>query len=172
MRIFLVGLFKRSKLLFVLAVVFIAGQGFFTWKGVENTPFFLFGMYSNPYPSKEVFSMIEITVDGEPIAYTKLRDKHREMLVGPCERYADVRNGDTLSTVVDARLKPYLSADQLKQSHENLTNSLEKKWAFKRWLTRYLRETHDPAIDCCVTLKRKRFRIETDSAILVNEIEL
>lgn len=50
--LFLIKLFKKSKLLFFSTVIFIVFQAFFTIRGIETFPFLNYGMYSelNQFP--------------------------------------------------------------------------------------------------------------------------
>ena len=41
-------LWQNNKSLFSLLLIFVLGQAFFTYKQVETTPFFNYGMYSEP----------------------------------------------------------------------------------------------------------------------------
>ena len=49
---FLTDTYQKSKLLFGVFILFVVGQIFFTYKGVETVPFFHYGMYSEPMPAK------------------------------------------------------------------------------------------------------------------------
>lgn len=52
---YLARLFRNSRTMGIAAVVLLAGQLFFSWKGVATFPFFLYGMYTGPmHPDRKV----------------------------------------------------------------------------------------------------------------------
>lgn len=71
-QLYLVKVFKQSKLLFVGVMVFIFFQLFFNFKRIHSFPWFVWDMYSRPVKVNKVNSIYEIVVDGESIPYTEL----------------------------------------------------------------------------------------------------
>jgi hypothetical protein len=66
-RTFLYRVWQKDKLLFTLFALFILGQLFFTYKGVENTPFFHYGMYSATHPAHDSYTVYRIEIDTTPV---------------------------------------------------------------------------------------------------------
>lgn len=53
-------LYQHNKFLFGGIVFFILGQVFFSYKQVETTPFFNYGMYSEPCLERELYTSISV----------------------------------------------------------------------------------------------------------------
>jgi len=51
---------QTNKLLFGVLVLFILGQLFFSYKGVETLPFFNYGMYSEPAQIQDSYTTVSI----------------------------------------------------------------------------------------------------------------
>lgn len=64
---------QKNKLLFGALVLFVFGQVFFSYKGVETLPFFNYGMYSEPLEPKEFYTTISIYDENDQ--YINLYDK-------------------------------------------------------------------------------------------------
>lgn len=84
-RFFLVNVFRESKWLFTLFVLFIVGQLFFTIKGVETFPFLNWGMYSvKPEGSPRVYT---IEVDEQVVKLSDLIDCRHQLVEGSLAKY-------------------------------------------------------------------------------------
>ncbi len=49
---------RHNRFLFIIIIGFVLGQAFFTYKAVENTPFFHYGMYSEPCEVADTYSTV------------------------------------------------------------------------------------------------------------------
>ena len=61
-------IWRNDKRMFMGLCLFVVLQVFFIYKGVETTPFYLYGMYSDPYhhsPSQVSYELS--TTDGKPL---------------------------------------------------------------------------------------------------------
>ena len=72
-------IWRHDKMMFIGLIVFVILQTLFIYKGVETSPFYLYGMYSAPYQSPPSQKSYQIkTKDGEilplkPFALYQLR---------------------------------------------------------------------------------------------------
>lgn len=57
---FLSILWRQHKIGFIGALLFIIGQIFFTYKGVETVPFFNYGMYSSPISAQTSYTVAKL----------------------------------------------------------------------------------------------------------------
>ena len=62
-RTFLYRVLQTDKALFIFFSLFILAQIFFTYKGVENIPFFHYGMYSARHAAQESYTIYRIQID-------------------------------------------------------------------------------------------------------------
>lgn len=92
-QLFLVKLYRHSKALFTVAVLYIlcilAGCFF----SHEEFPVFLFGMYSMKEPEQVEYETYSITVGGQKVIYDDLFDAQREVITSPL--YHLVSNTDS-----------------------------------------------------------------------------
>lgn len=64
---------QTNKILFGALLLFVLGQGFFSYKEVENLPFFNYGMYSEPAQVQDLYTTI--SVYDEKNQYVNLYEK-------------------------------------------------------------------------------------------------
>lgn len=57
--------FQRDKLLCCFFLVFIAGQAFFTIKGIETFPFWNYGMYSEKSSKPEILEQKKLIINDQ-----------------------------------------------------------------------------------------------------------
>jgi hypothetical protein len=87
-RFFLVNVFRESKWLFSVFVLFIVGQLFFTLKGVETFPFLNWGMYSTkPEGTARVYT---IELDEQKVKLSDLVDCRRQLVEGSLAKYEEL----------------------------------------------------------------------------------
>lgn len=141
---YLCKLYVKDKLLFYAISIFIAGQLFFTFKGVETFPWLNYGMYSQvKLPGYvERYDVYNIKIGGSDIYYGKLLDPQREMVFSSLDYYRKIGylNNDEarLEKVIDDRLAKKLNPTQLQFVKSRLLNSADVKEAYPPWLLRYL----------------------------------
>lgn len=70
--LYLIRVWKESKLLFVFVLGFIFFQLMFNLKRIHSFPWFVWDMYSRPETVEKVNSCFEIYADGQRIAYSDL----------------------------------------------------------------------------------------------------
>lgn len=71
-RLYIVRLWRTSRILFLAVALFVAGQCYFLKKEVFNFPFFVFGMYSSPVPAPDTISLPVLRINGRAYNYTCL----------------------------------------------------------------------------------------------------
>lgn len=69
---YLYVLYQQNKILFFFIFLFLLGQSFFTYKGVETLPFFNYGMYSAPAAPRVIFTKNILSSDTARIKQREL----------------------------------------------------------------------------------------------------
>lgn len=134
---FLGRVFEQDKALFAVFLLFIAGQAFFTYKHVENTPFFHFGMYSAIHHAQPRYTVYDISVDGQKLLYLNFPDYQREMVYNSIAVYDGLQQMhfyDSLEKVIDHRFSGK-GAAMLKKL---LLNNAAMDTPYQKWLFRYM----------------------------------
>lgn len=138
---YLYQLFSYSKPAFVAVVLFIIGQLFFTYKGVETFPFLNYGMYSAYYPPKDTFTTYSIFVDNTAIKISDQYDLTATILQSTLNRYAFLKENnykDPLEKVIEKRFKNRLSPEQYSCMVDRLTNNETELKEYPKWLLDYI----------------------------------
>ncbi|MBX2901961.1 MAG: hypothetical protein KF872_00300 [Chitinophagales bacterium] len=138
---YLVELFRSDKLLFVLVILFIAGQVFFTWKGVETFPFLNYGMYSGKAGNADTVEVIALRIDNKPACITCLSDVQGAMVQGSFTWYnAMVQHGysDSTQKVFDKRFAQRLSPENYRLLASRILNDSTQIKRFPAWLFQYI----------------------------------
>ena len=136
-RTFLYRVFEKDKPLFVLLALFIAGQLFFTYKHVENTPFFHFGMYSAPHSPHESYTVYKITVDTAEVKSLDFPDCQREVVYNSLAAYDGLKQmhfNDTLDKVISHRM----SGSTAEYARKVLLNTAAMDTPYQKWLFQYI----------------------------------
>ena len=134
---FLYRVFQRDKPLFTVFILFILGQIFFTYKQVENTPFFHFGMYSAVHHPHSSYTVYNITVSESSVKSLDFPDRQREIVYNTIAAYDGLRQmgfKDTLDKVIAHRL----SGAQAKHARASLLNTAQMDTPYQKWLFQYI----------------------------------
>ena len=134
---FLYRVFEKDKLLFTVFVSFILGQLFFTYKSVENTPFFHFGMYSALHRPHEAYTVYNITVDKTPVKSLDFPDSQREIVYNTIAAYDGLKQmgfKDSLGNVISHRL----SGRRAEYARSVLLNNAKMDTPYQKWLFAYI----------------------------------
>lgn len=140
--LFLYRVYRQSKLLFWAMMVFIIGQGFFTWKGVDTMPFYNWGMFSGRFPDKEQYEVLYINVDGRYVPLTKLPRTKLNVLEKAIRYYLLMEeNGfrDGMDGVIESRFKGRLGDEAYHFVYHRLSNTGMQKEVFANWMFRQMR---------------------------------
>ncbi len=155
---FLYRVFRKDKALFGLFVFFILSQVFFTYKRVENTPFFHYGMYSAIHPPHDSYTVYSVVIDTSHVRSADFYDYQREVVYGSIARYDDLQHDhfiDPLDKVISSRMSGSL-ADRARHS---LINTAQMDTPYQKWLLAYIadmRMVHNPKLK--VESRQVRYR--------------
>ncbi|MBS1685529.1 MAG: hypothetical protein JSS76_12260 [Bacteroidetes bacterium] len=147
-RTFLYRVWQRDRILATFFVLFILCQLFFTYKGVENTPFFHFGMYSAPHHEQASYPVYRIEVGHRPVLSGSFFDQQREIVYNTIAAYDGLRQlhwQDSLDRVITHRFSG-TTADRLRAA---LLNNAAMDVPYQRWLFAYIadmRMIEDPTL--------------------------
>jgi hypothetical protein len=142
--IFLIKVYRQNKLLFCFFSLFILGQAFFFYKGVETTPFYLYGMYSAKQSPKKTYPVFIIEINGKEFNYDKLPSASREMIISSLEHYRTLEENnfrDTILPVIEKRFKGKVTEETFQVIANRLTNDSTDRIPYQNWLKEYLKET-------------------------------
>jgi len=105
---YLVKLYKHSKILFTIITLYIAGVLYYAAHQREEFPFLLYGMYSLKEVGQPQYVTYAIKVNGEELDYQILPDAKRELITSPVYQVA---GSDSTSDVqkIKAWLSKYLA---------------------------------------------------------------
>ena len=155
-KLFLSQLLKSDKLLFSIAVVFIAFQLFFTIKGVETFPFVHWGMYSEKKESGNVFRIFEIKV------------ADRKALIGhSLAKYDELSSNnfwEKESEVIEKRAETIGNKELLRNQILNDSSSVKK---YPYWLLQYfadMRLLQNPKIE--ITMLQLKYQPNLSLTVL------
>jgi hypothetical protein len=134
---FLYRVYQGDKLLFILFLLFILGQAFFTYKHVENTPFFHFGMYAAIHHPHATYTVYNISVAERPVRSLDFPDHQREIVYNTIAVYDGLKQlgfNDTLDRVITHRL----SGAQAAHARAVLLNTSKMDTPYQKWLFQYI----------------------------------
>ena len=134
---FLYRVYQKDKALFTFFVLFILGQLFFTYKHIENTPFFHFGMYSAIHHPHDSYTVYNIAVSETPVKSLDFPDHQREIVYNTLATYDGLKQmnfDDTLNKVISHRL----SGATAEHARAVLLNTAQIDTPYQEWLLRYI----------------------------------
>lgn len=147
MKWFLIEVYHKNKSLFLLFVLFILGQSFFSYKGIQNFPFMLYGMYSAPMTVKDQYSTFRLKVNGEWLDPHTQAYCPDEFLQYQWRTYHFLsQHKDPVQRTIKSRFGSRLNKEQLDFFFEQLSNDQEAVDAYLPWLSQYLERIMDTKI--------------------------
>lgn len=164
---FLYRVYQTDRLLFGGFVLFLIGQLFFTYKGVETFPFLHYGMYSEVAKPKSTYTAYQIIIDGAEVKSGNFYDPQREIVynsIAGYDRLKAAKFNDTLVKVIDNRFSGALAA----RAKAALLNSPQMDTPYQRWLFQYIadmRLVKDPDID----INAQPFNYDAEGHIQIKE---
>ena len=69
-----------DKAFFFFVIIFVLGQGFFTYKGVETFPFFNFGMYSSKFSKPECLEVLQLSINNKRVIVNNSNYKSKSFI--------------------------------------------------------------------------------------------
>ncbi len=134
---FLQLVYQKDRPLFVLFMLFIVGQVFFTYKHVENTPFFHFGMYSAIHHQHQTYTVYNIVVSETPVRSLDFHDSQRELVYNTIATYDGLKQlgfRDSLDKVISKRM----SGQRANYARSVLLNNARMDTPYQKWLFQYI----------------------------------
>lgn len=138
---FLGHLWKKDKVTFAIIVLFILGQTFVTWRGVEWFPFLNYGMYSGIAPKADTTEIIELELNGSEIKISQLPIMQFAITQSTFNWYSALKQNnfsDTISKVFNIRLKGKISTESYTYLASKILNDSLKAQTYPAWLMHYL----------------------------------
>lgn len=135
---FLKKAYSQNKFLFYVIILFCMGQLFFMYKGVENTPFFLYGMYSAKQFPQEEYPVSIVEIDGKEFNYENLPHASHEMIVASLEHYRSLEQTDFQDTIMKTIEKRFGNSENFQIIAQRLTNDSTDRIPYQQWLKKYL----------------------------------
>ncbi len=169
---FLIQVYRLDRRLFWLLLIFVAGQSFLIYKGVETVPFFHWGMYSSAYPAKTEYHTTGLAVDDSLIRIDQLKEIPPGYLQSILDRYALLNQQafhDPILDVIHHRLGSFPAFETFAISR--LTDPPNSPQRFEEWLCKYLGRNEGVAsgsinlVDCRYAWDSTRFTLINYSVI-------
>jgi hypothetical protein len=140
--LFLYKVYRHSKKLFYLFLLFTVVTIFCNLAGFEMTPFYVWGMYSAKEKEVAEYPVYKITADGKLIDYSSgYFPANRFFLTSPLDYYADVSGigSDPLQNFLRQKLKNnYFIIAPFEDRILNCANKIDE---FPKWYKMYLQKT-------------------------------
>jgi hypothetical protein len=145
---FMHRLWRDDRLLFWAITSFILAELFFTLIKLETTPFFLFGMYSQPQAAAASYPVYRISIDTQIVRSQAFYDSQREIIYNTISGYEDLKQHhfhDPMQDIIMRKMTPSLRPNH----YTDLLNSATMDTPYQRWLLQYIadmRVIHNPII--------------------------
>ena len=165
--LFIFRSWKISKHLTILFVIFIAGQIFFSYKGVETFPFNNYGMYSHRYPKKDSLQIITFhTASGPEKGINDFSEGYLVLNQSFRGYYSMVRNNnqDSLGVLIDERFENILPENLFHHIKISLINQDDDIFAHPGWMKNYFEKLYGE--------KLNRIMLNTVYYNEINKVEL
>jgi hypothetical protein len=136
---FLKQLYNQWRIMFYTVTVFIVAQAFFMYKGIENTPFFLYHMFSTPHSKKDSLPVQLIkTADGYFNQFS-VSNREAELLLNNIYvyQYLQQHQLDPILPTVISRFSNYTTKNQLQLITTRLCNDTVAMKQFPIWWKQY-----------------------------------
>ena len=136
-RTFLYRVLQKDKVLFGCFALFILCQLFFTFKGVENTPFFHYGMYSAPHGAQATYPVYRIIIDTTTVHSGNFFDAQREIVYNTLAGYDGLKRQDFKDSL-DKVISHRFSGSTAEHLRAALLNSPTMDTPYQKWLFSYI----------------------------------
>lgn len=152
---YLVRLFKNSKVLFLLVLLFIFFQAYFNHKRIHTFPWFVWDMYSRTETVPETITQTAFYINGERLNMPELSIWEEATILHTFQRYYHWKTegkSDPLQPVVESRTR-FLPKKIRVWVAERILNTPDDMKGYPQWLYHYLTRIHHQPIR---TLEIKR----------------
>ena len=153
---FLQKVYKEWRLFFWVLVCFITCQLYFIYKGIENAPFFVYGMFAGVYPEKDSFNVLLIKTDKGLVSPFKLSNREAEMLTNNIPAYQQLKNngGDSgLNKTIYKRFNSFLSPQNYQFVFNGLSNNSSAVNNYPDWWSKYFQSASKEKFDTVSVIK-------------------
>lgn len=137
---FLHEVLQRDRWLGVAFAIFFVGQSIAQLLRVELTPFFLFGMYSEPIHPKTEYDRVAVTLDGKPLTQEQMPRFAGELFFSTLYRFQHLHDRafeDHYAYTLDHKLHA-LPSGLKTRLNAGLSFCAEDVEAFGAWALRYV----------------------------------
>mgnify|MGYP001595019152 CR=1 FL=1 len=150
MKLFLVEVWKKSKVTFVLFSSIILLTFYCTFVQFEITPFFLWAHYSEQQSPQESYERIYVRVNGELLDLPSIARSTREMIQIPTEEFCKLKESNfenITSSIIRIKWKGKFSDEFVEGFITQVTSTKEDENKFLPWLSRYVERTCDVKVE-------------------------
>ena len=147
---FLKRVYKEWKVLFVAIILFISAQVFFTYKGIENIPFFLYHMFAFAHESKDSMTVILMKTTGGYIDPFQLSERESEILLNNISYYIKLKENnykDYINQSIERRFKSNFSPRFYKYALQGLSNDSSSVNHYPNWWGQYFKTLYKQKYD-------------------------
>ena len=140
-KLFLVKVFKQSKILFAIFCCFICIIFYFNYKGIETTPFFIWAMYSGKMAPKKEYKIVTVTYNENKVFNLPhtFQEPKLMMIYFTINHYRKIENNnmtDPLQNILTGTLLPHYPF--LVAVEDRLVSKPEDNARYLQWLKKYL----------------------------------
>lgn len=164
--------FRHSKGLFVLMVVFVAGQLFISYKhGMIVSPFYNYGMYSEAFKVNDSYQTYELIQNGQMLRGQDFSPQQWDKIFLPVQYYANInRNND----LYEQEVKRLMNKVGIVTSHREFIQQCNYA-QFTSWYRSYLTDvTNHETVDLTINFRKYNFTsgrlVPTDSIIPLSSL--
>ena len=134
---------NKSIYITIAITILCIAQLFCIYKGIENTPFFNFGMFTEPIKKKNKIYFVE--VDSHEINLSKSKNYNSAVLLYQLEHLEDILDGEPgLNQVIHKRCEALKISAKEAFVKEAITNNLNKH-QYIGWICSYVRRDYPQA---------------------------
>lgn len=136
---FLSRVYQQWRSFFWVLLLFSGAQFFFMIKGIENTPFFLYSMFSTPHRQRDSLPVYLIKTPSGYFNHTLLSNREVELLLNNAENVSSLKDkGDPIFSVIENRFGKYAYLDGFRMyACQQLCNSPAALARYPDWWGRY-----------------------------------
>lgn len=121
-------------------MIFIIGQAFFMFKGIQNAPFFLYHMFSTRHAAQSSYRILVVKTEKGIFNYKTLSNREYELIVGSAEFYAALhKSGDPAEKIVEKRFGG-IDTTMFIWANRLLVNDTVAITSYPLWWARYFSE--------------------------------
>src|SRR5688572_27111766 len=147
---YLSKVYRQWKLFFWAILIFIAGQFFFMFKGIQNIPFFLYHMFSTTHAPADSVQVFLVKTPQGYFNTNKLSGREREMLLNNLDYYLAGKAAgfkDPLEATIEHRFASILPGQNRRFIREGLLNHSPAFSYYPHWWLRYFNSIQDTNFD-------------------------